>query len=185
MSITIGRAGNVIGGGDWSIDRVVPDCMRSWSNNKVVKIRNPNSTRPWQHVLEVVRGYLQSAILSKKLRKKLNGEAFNFGPNNHQNKNVIQLVKEMKKHWVKVKWKVEKLKDKKIEAKLLKLNSAKSKKFLSWKPILNFNEAVELTTLWYKQFYKNKDNCFKISRKQILQYEKKFQKLLKNNKKIF
>ena len=112
LSITIGRAGNVIGGGDWSIDRVVPDCMRSWSNNKVVKIRNPNSTRPWQHVLEVVRGYLQSAILSKKLRKKLNGEAFNFGPNNHQNKNVIQLVKEMKKHWVKVKWKVEKLVEK-------------------------------------------------------------------------
>ena len=80
MSINVTRAGNVIGGGDWSKDRVVPDCIKSWSKNKLVKIRNPKSTRPWQHVLEVIRGYLQCAILGKKFKSKLNGEIFNFGP---------------------------------------------------------------------------------------------------------
>ena len=69
LSINVARAGNVIGGGDWSYDRVIPDCVKSWSKNKAVKIRNPNSTRPWQHVLEVIRGYIQCAILVKNINK--------------------------------------------------------------------------------------------------------------------
>ena len=79
--IGVARAGNVIGGGDWSKDRLVPDCVKSWSKNKKAILRNPSSTRPWQHVLEAVFGYL---TLSIKLKKniKLHGEAFNFGPNN-------------------------------------------------------------------------------------------------------
>ena len=103
--IAIARAGNVIGGGDWSANRLVPDCVRSWSKNKKVLLRNPKSTRPWQHVLEAVWGYL---LLSSKLKKnkKLHGEAFNFGPNYTKNYSVIFLIKLMKKYWKKVSWKI-------------------------------------------------------------------------------
>ena len=171
LSISVSRAGNVIGGGDWSEDRIVPDCIKSWSKNRIVKIRNPHSTRPWQHVLEVVRGYLQSAIIVK-FNKKLNGEVFNFGPNNSQNKSVVQLVREIKKYWSQVDWQIVKAKVDKKESKLLKLNSNKSKSLLNWMPILNFSQAVKLTASWYKQFYKKK-NCYHLSISQIFYYEKK------------
>ena len=173
ISISISRAGNVIGGGDWSEDRIIPDCIKSWSKNKLVDIRNPNSTRPWQHVLEVLRGYLQSAIIVKS-NKNLNGQAFNFGPNNSQNKTVIQLVKEMKKYWNQVRWKINKLKKKNRESKLLKLNSNKARFFLNWFPVLNFNQAVELTANWYKDFYMKQKNCYNLSLNQIIYYEKKY-----------
>ena len=92
--IGIARAGNVIGGGDWSENRLIPDCVRSWSKNKKVLIRNPKSTRPWQHVLETTWGYMLLAIHLKK-NKKFHGEAFNFGPNT-RNYTVISLVQLMK-----------------------------------------------------------------------------------------
>ena len=182
MSLNIARAGNVIGGGDWSRDRVIPDCVKSWSKNKSVQIRNPNSTRPWQHVLDVVRGYLQSAILCKKYKKRLNGEAFNFGPNLNQNKSVIQLVKKMKNHWRKVSWKIKKENSKKKESQLLKLNSLKSKKFLKWEPLLNFDDSVKLTALWYKSFYKKEIKCFDLSASQLALYDRKLKKHFKNRK---
>ncbi len=182
ISITVARAGNVIGGGDWSDDRVVPDCVKSWSKNKSAKIRNPNSTRPWQHVLEVIRGYIQCAIYGKKYKNSMNGEAFNFGPKIDQDKAVVQLVKEMKTHWKKVKWEIKRDKTKKKESKLLKLNSFKSKKILGWEPILNFKDSVKLTTLWYKKFYSKKINCFDLSSKQLFSYEKKLMEYLRNNK---
>ncbi len=175
ISITISRAGNVIGGGDWSADRIIPDCVRSWSKNKKAIIRNPHSTRPWQHVLEVIRGYLQSAILGKKNYRALNGEAFNFGPNNNQNKSVIQLVKLMEKNWSSVNWKVKK-NNKNKESKLLKLNSTKAKKILNWKPLLSFNEGVKLTADWYKMFYSRDYKTFELSKNQILNYENKIKK---------
>ena len=100
--IGIARAGNVIGGGDWSENRLIPDCVKSWSKNKKVIIRNPKSTRPWQHVLESVAGYLLLASSLKK-NKKLHGEAFNFGPSNTKNYNVIFLVQSMRKYWKKPK----------------------------------------------------------------------------------
>ena len=182
LSLSVARAGNVIGGGDWSDDRVVPDCVKSWSKNKSVQIRNPNSTRPWQHVLEVVRGYIQCGIQSKKHKQIMNGEAFNFGPKINQNKTVIQLVKEMKTHWKKVKWKIKKDKTKKKESKLLKLNSLKSKKVLSWEPVLTFKDSVKLTTLWYKNYYSKKIDCFSLSSKQLFFYEKKLMKHFRNKK---
>jgi len=182
LSINVARAGNVIGGGDWSDNRVVPDCIKSWSKNKSVQIRSPHSTRPWQHVLDVVRGYMQSAILGKKYRKKLNGEAFNFGPSNSQNKSVIQLVKQMRIHWKNVRWNLKKKKTDKKESKLLKLNSLKSKKLLNWEPILKFGEAVKFTAIWYKSFYKNEKNCFELSSSQLFIYEKKMKKHFKNKK---
>ena len=112
INIAIARAGNVIGGGDWSKDRLIPDCIKSWSNKKKVILRNPFSTRPWQHVLEVLSGYL---FLAYKLKKdnNLHGEAFNFGPRNKINKNVISLVKRTKKFWKNVDWKIDRKKPRK------------------------------------------------------------------------
>ena len=128
--IAVARAGNVVGGADWSKDRLIPDCMKAWSKNKKVNIRNPNSTRPWQHVLEALHGYL---ILAKNLKKnsKLNGEPFNFGPRLSQNKSVKSLLEEMKINWHNVKWKVIKNKKNVYESKLLKLNSLKAEKKLN------------------------------------------------------
>ena len=180
INIAIARAGNVIGGGDWSKDRLIPDCIKSWSNKKKVILRNPFSTRPWQHVLEVLSGYL---FLAYKLKKdnNLHGEAFNFGPRNKINKNVISLVKRMKKFWKNVDWKIDRKKTKKmIESNLLKLNSSKSKKILRWESILSFNEISKMTIDWYKHYYINKNGIKEFSINQIKHYEK----LLIKKKKI-
>jgi len=170
--ITVARAGNVIGGGDWSENRLIPDCVKSWSKNKKVLLRNPNSTRPWQHVLEAVGGYLKLAASLRK-NKKLHGEAFNFGPNDNKNYKVISLVKLMKKYWEKVSWKTSsKRKISFYESNLLKLNTNKAKKKLKWKSILTFKETISMTTEWYKNYYLNPNLMYKISFKQIKKYEK-------------
>ena len=169
--IAVARAGNVIGGGDWSKDRLVPDCMKSWSKRKKVILRNPDSTRPWQHVLEAVFGYLTLAIKLSK-NSKIRGEAFNFGPNNKDNKSVLNVVKEMKKSWKAVSWTIKKSRKAKYESKLLKLNSNKAKLKLNWKNNLNFKEMIKMTTNWYKNFYEKKENNFEFSIKQILSYKK-------------
>ena len=120
--ICVARAGNVIGGGDWSNYRLIPDCIKSWTVNKKVVLRSPNSTRPWQHVLEAIWGYLLLASKMKK-EKKLHGEVFNFGPINTNNYSVLQVVKTMKKNWEKVSWKIPKSKKKSFyESSLLKIN---------------------------------------------------------------
>ena len=103
ISIGIARAGNVIGGGDWSKDRLVPDCVKSWSKNNRVNIRNPKSTRPWQHVLEAVGGYLCLAI-NLNSNNKIHGESFNFGPSLKKEYSVLDLVRSMSNHWQNVSW---------------------------------------------------------------------------------
>tara|TARA_B100000029_G_scaffold516047_1_gene626412 strand:- start:1067 stop:2155 length:1089 start_codon:yes stop_codon:yes gene_type:complete len=170
--IGIARAGNVIGGGDWSQDRLIPDCVKSWSRNKKVLIRNPKSTRPWQHVLEAVSGYLIFAMNLKK-NKNLHGEAFNFGPNSSNNYNVISLIKLMKKNWKKISWKFEK-KNKKVfyESNLLKLNSNKAKSKLKWQSILKFGETIYMVSNWYKNYYLKPQKAYQISFDQIKKYER-------------
>ena len=140
--------------------------MKAWSKNKKVNIRNPNSTRPWQHVLEALHGYL---ILAKKLKKnsKLNGEPFNFGPRLSQNKSVKSLLEEMKINWHNVKWKVIKNKKNVYESKLLKLNSLKAEKKIKWRPVLNFKQTTKMITDWYQEYFDNKSKVFDISKKQI------------------
>lgn len=171
VRVGIARAGNVIGGGDWAENRLIPDCIKSWSKLKKVSIRNPYSTRPWQHVLEAIRGYIVLAINLKR-NKKLHGEAFNFGPNVKNGKNVISLVKEMRIYWKSVDWEIKKKKNF-FESKLLKLNSSKSKKLLNWSCLLNFKETIKMVILWYKNFYIKKSNVYDFSKKQILDFEKK------------
>ena len=170
IKICIARAGNVIGGGDWATGRIIPDCIKQWSSSKKVKIRNPNSTRPWQHVLDVLYGYICLAVKMKK-DNSLNGEAFNFGPKIENKKTVLQVVKEMKKNWTKVNWTISNNKNFK-ESKLLQLNSIKAKKTLNWKCKLNFEETIKLTVQWYKTFYFDKKEIFKVTRKQLFDFEK-------------
>tara|TARA_A100001035_G_C27759716_1_gene490596 strand:- start:101 stop:1204 length:1104 start_codon:yes stop_codon:yes gene_type:complete len=170
IKIGIGRAGNVIGGGDWSPYRLVPDCMKSWSNNEVVTIRNPNSTRPWQHVLEPLSGYL---LLASKLylENDLEGEAFNFGPPANQNYNVMNVVKEMSQYWEKVRWETADSKGFQ-ESGLLKLNCDKALSKILWEPVWDFNTTIYQTVNWYKNFYENKKNTFDNSINQIEEYTK-------------
>ena len=169
VSICIARAGNVIGGGDWSENRLIPDCVKSWSKKRTVLIRNPKSTRPWQHVIEAVYGYLLLALMLKK-NKKLHGEAFNFGPTRSKNYNVLSTVTLMKKYWKQVSWKVNKQEF--YESNLLKLNSEKARIYLGWKCILNFDKTIKMVTEWYKIYYSKPKTVYQTTFNQIKQYEK-------------
>ena len=168
--IGVARAGNVIGGGDWSDNRLIPDCVKSWSKKKIVNLRNPASTRPWQHVLEALHGYLIFAKALEK-NKKLHGQAFNFGPPNSNDYKVISVVKGMKIYWNKVSWRVNNSK-KFSESGLLKLNSNKAKKILKWKNYLDFKKTVKFVGEWYNDYYTKSKNSYIISNKQIDIYEK-------------
>ena len=171
VKIAVARAGNVIGGGDWAKDRLVPDCIKAWSKKNQPKIRNPKSTRPWQHVLEPLGGYLVLAYNLKK-NNQINGEAFNFGPSQNEDKTVDELLKEMKKNWKHIKWKY--LKGDKVfkESSLLRLNCDKAHSVLDWKPTFNFSETIKLTSEWYQTFYDNKFDNKKLKELTFLQIQK-------------
>lgn len=164
------RAGNVIGGGDWGQDRLVPDCVKAWSKGSSVELRNPYSTRPWQHVLEPLSGYLSLAMeLTDKA--ELHGQSFNFGPSLMQNKSVIELVKEMKNYWGDVNWnKISKFKQEPYESGLLKLNCEKAMHHLHWQPVMEFRDTIRMTAEWYKFFYQNLKLIEEITYKQIKEY---------------
>ncbi len=153
------RAGNVIGGGDWALNRIVPDCFRSWNNNQAVKIRNPNSTRPWQHVLEPISGYLRAAQVLAEQKTDIHGEPFNIGPNADQNHTVLELLQEVNQFWqsgsLKEYFAIE-ANTAFHEAGLLKLNCDKALSYLQWKPVLNFQETAKLTAEWYNYFYNDR-----------------------------
>lgn len=155
--ICTARAGNVIGGGDWSKDRLIPDCMKSWSKKKPAIIRNPHSIRPWQHVLDVICGYI---ILAKKLNSnpKFHGKNFNFGPRkNFSEAKVIDILKMIKNQWSNISWKIKN--DKKLkETKLLKLVTTKARRELKWKQELSLRQTINLVTNWYKNYFLNKKN---------------------------
>jgi len=171
IRIGIGRAGNVIGGGDWAPQRIVPDCAQSWAKNSIAEIRNPNSTRPWQHVLEPLSGYLSlAAALSNN--NELNGEAFNFGPPASQDHTVKELVEEIIVHWPGSKW-VDKSSNNNMyhEAGLLKLNCNKALNILKWMATLNFEETAKWTADWYRMYYEKDSNLsVEITNKQIREY---------------
>ncbi len=178
------RAGNVIGGGDWAQDRIVPDCVRAWSIGEPVQVRNLRATRPWQHVLEPLSGYL---LLGQKLFEKpeLNGEPFNFGPDAYQNYTVAELIAEMQKI---LKGKVEEIqnsKDEKKESALLKLCCDKSLHLLGWRANLNFKETVKFTIDWYRKYYEQTEDVFSMTCNQIEEYikiaESRQQIWVKNN----
>ena len=166
------RAGNVIGGGDFSKDRIIPDYFRSLSTNKKLTLRSPNSIRPWQHVIEPLYGYL---LLLMKLNKKQKffSNSWNFGPNklNNQSVNdVINLINKEFNNSVRV-IKKNSSQNKFYESTVLMLNSEKSKKNLHWQPKYNLIESIKLISLWYKAYFEKK-NILKISQEQIINYLK-------------
>jgi CDP-glucose 4,6-dehydratase len=153
VRIGVGRAGNVIGGGDWAEDRIVPDCMRAWSRGDTVPLRNPLATRPWQHVLEPLSGYLTLAM-ELKASPALHGEPFNFGPPAQQNHSVGELVASMTEHWDQVRWEdVSAQYGGPYESGLLKLNCDKALHHLRWRAAWDFSATVRETALWYRHYY--------------------------------
>ena len=164
------RAGNVIGGGDWSSDRIIPDVIRAWSSNKAVKVRNPNATRPWQHVLEPLSGYLTLASAMSK-NYNLQGETFNFGPNDNQIKTVRNVVRSIHKYLPKKSLVIKKGSNKNNEHHFLKLNCDKALNTLNWTSTLNFDETIKMTMEWYLSYYKNPKNIYQTTKLQIKKYE--------------
>ena len=174
VRLATGRAGNVIGGGDWAKDRIIVDCVRSWSKGETVEIRSPMATRPWQHVLEPLSGYL---TLGAKLSRNddLHGESFNFGPRAEQNKTVVSLLNDLQGHWgLSQEKKYYQVTDNVPfhEAGLLRLNCDKAAYYLRWEATLTYSECIEMVGVWYSNFYAgNIRNAYDLTLEQIDQYE--------------
>jgi len=153
IRIGVARAGNVIGGGDWAADRIVPDCVRAWAGGDRAEIRNPRATRPWQHVLEPLSGYL---VLGAALADdgKCHGEAYNFGPAADQDHSVAELIREFAKHWQNARWTDVSSGRELPEAGLLKLNCDKAMAQLGWQATLQFEQTVRMTAEWYLHYYR-------------------------------
>jgi CDP-glucose 4,6-dehydratase len=150
------RAGNVIGGGDWAKDRLITDIMVSVSKNKKVSIRNPHATRPWQHVLEPLSGYLH--VGRKLLEEKVEfGEAWNFGPSDEGSITVEEVVKNIKKYWDKIDYEISEDPEQLHEANLLKLDCSKAHIKLKWKDVWDSNTTFEKTVKWYKAYYEENE----------------------------
>lgn len=155
LRIATARAGNVIGGGDWAADRIVPDAMRSLAAQQTVRVRNPNATRPWQHVLEPLGGYL---LLAQELLSAPSPpcEAFNFGPPLSSNRPVRELVDAMLHHWPGA-WEVDQRSEELHEAGLLHLQIDKAHHQLGWRPRWDFETTVERTVGWYREVSEGDD----------------------------
>ena len=169
------RAGNVIGGGDWAEHRIVPDAVRSWSRGEAVVIRNPGATRPWQHVLEPLSGYLWLGVKLLEKEAKTVGQSFNFGPGASANQTVEQLVSRMAKHWPGADWKVDQPDvNNQKESTLLKLCCDKALNLLNWKAILSLEETTAMTIDWYRTYYRQgKDHIHSLPNRQIDEYSSK------------
>ena len=147
------RAGNVIGGGDWSEDRLIPDAARAVASNQALEIRCPQATRPWQHVLESLAGYL---LLGQQLLLARGefAESWNFGPGPDGNRSVADVLQLMKQHWPELQW-TSSSGSHPHEASLLQLDSTKSQRRLNWKPVWSIDEGVAKTAQWYHDFYRH------------------------------
>ena len=162
------RAGNVIGGGDWAADRIVPDCVHSIEAGIPIEIRSPNAIRPWQHVLEPLSGYL---LLGQKLLESGSkyAEGFNFGPENDSELTVGEVASQIIQEYGKGTINIHR-KDNLHEANLLMLDITKAKTVLGWKPAYSAKEAISRTVEWYKQFYAGAD-AKELTERQIREYE--------------
>ena len=150
------RAGNVIGGGDWAKDRIIPDCIKSLRSNKPIIIRNPHATRPWQHVLEPLSGYLLLGMKLYELPKKYSG-SWNFGPQIQSIKTVRELSQKVISIYGKGELYIDNNKSSNHEASILHLNCDKSNTILNWYPTWDFNQTIERTVKWYIGFLEGKN----------------------------
>lgn len=168
------RAGNVIGGGDWAEDRLIPDFVRSTSRGRAILIRNPLANRPWQYVLEPLSGYLWLGALMLKDKEKYSS-AWNFGPRDTDVLNVEEILNIAISSWGKGTIEIDKS-EQPHEANLLKLDISKANAWLNWNPVYNVNEAVYKTINWYKAYYEKNENMYKYTLKQIDEYEQEAKK---------
>lgn len=167
--IAVARAGNVIGGGDWSKDRLIPDIAKAFAMEQPVVIRNPNSVRPWQHVLEPIVGYLQlGANLMRDLVKF--SQAYNFGPHLSDALTVEEILKLAILSWGKGDYIVEKAEEQSHEAGLLKLDITKAITELKWQPKMNAQKSVSMTMDWYSEFVTDRKNISEFTQAQINQF---------------
>lgn len=167
QKVSSARAGNVIGGGDWSADRIVPDCVRAFQKGEQVTIRSPSSVRPWQHVLEPLAGYLMLAQKVAQYPKDFCGP-WNFGPNRDSHKSVGTLASELGSHWgISDPMKVESHHLASKEARMLYLDSSRARDVLGWKPRLGFAETLSMVAAWYRAAERDQKA---VTRKQIEEY---------------
>ena len=169
------RAGNVIGGGDWAEDRIVPDCVRAWTNGNPVSIRSPWATRPWQHVLEPVSAYLWlgACLFSGHVKDGLpvNKEAFNFGPPSEVNKTVGELVDNLAPFWPGFSSEMDRSGTAgRAESTLLKLCCDKALAHLDWQAVLDFNSTIDFTASWYRAWHEGTEDMFAFTMRQIENY---------------
>jgi CDP-glucose 4,6-dehydratase len=168
------RAGNVIGGGDWSADRIIPDCVRALTEKKPIDVRNPKAVRPWQHVLEPLSGYILLASLLWKNPEEYD-YGWNFGPFNDENHSVKEIVEQVIKTWGEGSWvdqSARSKQDHRHEAGLLDLDCSKARTILGWQPKYNTFQAVKKTVQWYKHFYSSgKRDAVSLVTEEISSYE--------------
>lgn len=166
IAIATARGGNVIGGGDWSEDRIIPDIVRAVRAVRPIVLRNPHAIRPWQHVLELCEGYLKlgSCLLASKTAF---AQAFNFGPNSFEFLNVRELTELILEKWGCPNHPVEVVASPLRETQVLRLDIAKSLSLLPWRPRLSGHEAATWTAAWYKQYYETPQDAPGMTRNQI------------------
>lgn len=167
--IAVGRAGNVIGGGDWSADRLIPDIAKAFGNGERVAIRNPKSIRPWQHVLEPIVGYL---LLGQKLKENpINfSSSFNFGPNSDDALSVLEMVNLTLEIWGGNEYELINSQNQPHEAGLLRLDISKAIKQIGWQPKMSAKVAIENTIDWYRCYYDYPDNIIEKTKSQIIEF---------------
>ena len=170
LGVGSARAGNVIGGGDWSQNRIIPDCIRSIENNIPILLRNPVATRPWQHVLEPITGYLFLAYALYRLPKYYSG-SWNFGPSLSETRTVKEVAETIIKYYGKGELEISSLNNQNHEAQLLQLNCDKANHQLSWSPRWKVDETLKYTTEWYKSL-NNNEEANNITSNQIREYFK-------------
>ena len=190
VAISTARAGNVIGGGDWAADRIVPDCARAWSEGREVEIRSPHATRPWQHVLEPLSGYLwlgaklfaahRDAVKAGKGDGchegfRLDGEAFNFGPSSDASHTVADVVQSLESQWSGFGSKMDLAGQAGMkECTLLKLCCDKALACLNWRATLDFDTTMRFTAKWYEVFYREQGaDIYAFTQSQIQDYCRK------------
>jgi CDP-glucose 4,6-dehydratase len=171
VRIATARAGNVIGGGDWTKDGIISDCMKAWSQGKPADIRSPKATRPWQHVLEPLSGYLRLAQVLNET-DSFNGESFNFGPRSQNNHTVIDLLNNLSKYWDLSHEPYRIVENVSFhEAGLLKLNCDKAIFHLDWRATMGYEDTTKFTSDWYNHYFSGTIDMLDFTLSQIIGYE--------------
>ncbi len=157
LRLCTARAGNIIGGGDWAKDRIITDIVESISKENDILIRSPKSVRPWQHVIDVVNGYLKLAIYNENKIEIFN--AFNFGPLEENEINVESLANKFMSNWNSSKSTIiiDNNNDNLPESKILRLNSDKAKQILDWQPLMDIESTIKETAIWYEKYYSGEE----------------------------